>query len=492
MQSQGGPPRFVPRCPLMIRLALSWLWLLTLWACSGHSPSDPTHMLPSHVANPRPASGSWVTDQAGVLGPASTIVNRTLEDLHAETGAEVAWVALTSIGAQNPRSFATELFRLWEIGSRERSDGVLVLHVLDQRRIEIETGYGLEGTLPDAVCSWLIREVAAPYFANTEFARGHVGLAIGIATAIRMPFISHDELIATATAGADDGSLADVFTRSANTARSARREEPSDTAPVGLIFGGSLAFSLFGFLSYHVSQRRLYPDPEWRAAPPWPVIAVLSVCALLSLILVGLASPTFNAWFSATWLCAFAACSLVGACRFSRKARERHRPRRCARCDGELTRLPEQDTQVMLSAGQRLESAMRVRAYDAWQCTCGELEILGYRGPQRASRCIECGFATEQRVGSGPAQAAFEDSPAYREIQFECAHCHATRAIPMTIFQMPQGNASQPRHSSSSSHGSSTSSLGSGHTSSGGGSTSSESRSFGGGRSGGGGAGGSY
>ena len=61
-------------------------------------------------------------------------------------------VAVGSIGEQDLESFSNELFARWGIGQKENNNGVLVLFVLDQRKIRFEVGYGMEGILPDAVC----------------------------------------------------------------------------------------------------------------------------------------------------------------------------------------------------------------------------------------------------------------------------------------------------------------------------------------------------
>ena len=63
---------------------------------------------------------------------------------------EVAVVALQSIGDNDIDDFATELFTRWGIG-KQNDNGLLVLLILDQRRITFRTGYGIEGILPDAI-----------------------------------------------------------------------------------------------------------------------------------------------------------------------------------------------------------------------------------------------------------------------------------------------------------------------------------------------------
>ena len=82
-----------------------------------------------------------------------------LED---STTAQVAVVVLESIDYPVPKEFATELFRKWGIGRADVNNGLLILMVIDQRRMEFETGYGLEPVLTDGVCKRIQVERMVP------------------------------------------------------------------------------------------------------------------------------------------------------------------------------------------------------------------------------------------------------------------------------------------------------------------------------------------
>ncbi len=96
---------------------------------------------PAAVPDPRP--GGLVVDPAGVLDPATeAALDARLRALRADRGAEVALVVLDDVvGA--PKAFATALFNRWRLGDAARDDGVLVLMVMGQRRLEIETRWGV-------------------------------------------------------------------------------------------------------------------------------------------------------------------------------------------------------------------------------------------------------------------------------------------------------------------------------------------------------------
>ncbi len=117
------------------------------------------------VPNPKQArSGRYVSNPDGILSASAVrqidSVLRTVED---STTAQVAVVCLNSIGENVPKDFATALFRKWGLGYRQKNNGLLVLMVKDQHRFEMETGYGLEGILPDAICKRIQTEHMVPF-----------------------------------------------------------------------------------------------------------------------------------------------------------------------------------------------------------------------------------------------------------------------------------------------------------------------------------------
>ena len=106
------------------------------------------------VPNPKTANAhAFVSNPDGIL-KSETVqqMNEYLDSLQAQTGSEVAIVAVNSIGANELKPFATDLFATWKIGKAKQDNGLLVLFVLDQKKVTFETGYGLEGVLPDAIC----------------------------------------------------------------------------------------------------------------------------------------------------------------------------------------------------------------------------------------------------------------------------------------------------------------------------------------------------
>ena len=118
-----------------------------------------------------------VSDPDGYLSDSSELyINTALSDNRDQ--ADVFLVALSSIGDEEPKHFATELFNYWGIGDAETDNGVLLLFVEDQHAMEFETGYGAEATLTDATCAQIFNRTMVPYFKAGDY---EGGLCAGVA-----------------------------------------------------------------------------------------------------------------------------------------------------------------------------------------------------------------------------------------------------------------------------------------------------------------------
>ena len=127
----------------------------------------------TEVPNPREA-GVWVTDLAEVVDAADeAALNELLDQLEADTSAEVAVVTVDSVSG-TAKEFTTELFAHWGVGKADKDNGLLVVLVMDQRRLEMETGYGLEGTLSDSWLGGMQQREMVPAFRQGDFGAGLV------------------------------------------------------------------------------------------------------------------------------------------------------------------------------------------------------------------------------------------------------------------------------------------------------------------------------
>ena len=131
------------------------------------------------VPDPKQSPGShYVSNPAGILSAAAVArLDSLLGRLEDSTTAQVAVVVLPSIGEAVPKDFANALFQKWGVGRAQNDNGLLILFVLDQRRVEMETGYGLEGVLPDITCARIQREKMVPAFQSGDY---NAGLVAGV------------------------------------------------------------------------------------------------------------------------------------------------------------------------------------------------------------------------------------------------------------------------------------------------------------------------
>ena len=115
----------------------------------------------------------YVSNPDGILSQQAVDgLDIAIADIWQKTTAEVVAVVVKSIGEDEINDFATRLFEYWQIGKQDKSNGLLILVVEDQRKAVIRTGYGAEGLLPDVVCGRIIRQLMVPYFSKGDYDTG--------------------------------------------------------------------------------------------------------------------------------------------------------------------------------------------------------------------------------------------------------------------------------------------------------------------------------
>ena len=124
------------------------------------------------AANFPPLTGR-VVDQAKILSPVTVAdLERKLSDLEQKSGIQLVVATVPSLGGEEIEPYANELFRAWRLGEAKQNNGALLLIAPKERRMRIEVGYGLEGTLTDAVSSIIISNAIAPRFKAGDFNGG--------------------------------------------------------------------------------------------------------------------------------------------------------------------------------------------------------------------------------------------------------------------------------------------------------------------------------
>lgn len=126
------------------------------------------------LPNPRQTTRSWVLDQEKVISPTTEAqINNLISDLESKTTTEMAVVTVNSSQPYSSlKEMATELYNYWGIGKQGNDNGVLFLISVQERRMEIETGYGVEGILPDAKAGAILDDYVVPYFRQGNYDQG--------------------------------------------------------------------------------------------------------------------------------------------------------------------------------------------------------------------------------------------------------------------------------------------------------------------------------
>lgn len=100
------------------------------------------------------------------------------------SGNQIGVLMIPSLQGEALEDYSLQVARTWGIGTKDRSNGVLLLIVKNDRKIRIEVGYGLEGALPDIRAGQIIRGRMAPLFQQGQYYQGIKSGLNGIILAI--------------------------------------------------------------------------------------------------------------------------------------------------------------------------------------------------------------------------------------------------------------------------------------------------------------------
>jgi uncharacterized protein len=140
-------------------------------------------LLLSAAVYPEPVG--YVNDFAGIL---STRQRESLEArlraYERETSVEVAVAVVVSLEGETVEDYARGLFRAWGIGKADTHNGVLVLVAPSERRVRIQTGYGLESQLTSSEAQAITRTAMVPRFRENDYAGGTIAGAEAVIEAL--------------------------------------------------------------------------------------------------------------------------------------------------------------------------------------------------------------------------------------------------------------------------------------------------------------------
>lgn len=128
------------------------------------------------AAGQRPVPELWgmrVHDDAKILST-NTIqqLETRLKQFEDSTTNQIAILIIPSLDGEVLEQYSLKVVEKWQLGKKNRDNGVLLLIAVNDRKMRIEVGYGLEGSLPDITCNQIIRNQIAPAFRRGDFDGG--------------------------------------------------------------------------------------------------------------------------------------------------------------------------------------------------------------------------------------------------------------------------------------------------------------------------------
>jgi uncharacterized protein len=125
------------------------------------------------LLEPPPAPTARLNDYAGVLTAADRDrIERLLTERERATGAQMAIAIFPSLQGGSLEDFSIRLAERWRVGDKGLDRGVILVAFVEDRRMRLEVGYGLEPVIPDAVAGRIIRDAIAPRFREGRYAAG--------------------------------------------------------------------------------------------------------------------------------------------------------------------------------------------------------------------------------------------------------------------------------------------------------------------------------
>ncbi|MGZ5596637.1 MAG: TPM domain-containing protein [Usitatibacter sp.] len=135
-----------------------------LWAAAATAPPG---------AVPVPKLSARVTDLTGTLTAAERdALEAKLRAFETAKGSQVAVLIVPTIGSETIEEFAGRVTDEWRLGRKGVDDGALFVIAKQERRLRIQTGRGVQGTLTDALSKRIVSDIVAPRFRSGDFAGG--------------------------------------------------------------------------------------------------------------------------------------------------------------------------------------------------------------------------------------------------------------------------------------------------------------------------------
>jgi len=140
---------------------------------SVNTPQVASDLADGQLQRSIPTLNQPVIDQANVLTAVEKQnLSQQIRDLYRQGKAQIGVIIVPTTGNEGIFDFAMRVAEQWKLGSAKQDNGLLIAVAVNDHKLHIATGYGLEGVLPDILVNRIIRNQISPEFKQGQYGQG--------------------------------------------------------------------------------------------------------------------------------------------------------------------------------------------------------------------------------------------------------------------------------------------------------------------------------
>ena len=141
---------------------------------------------------PQPAEAQKFPKPKGAINDFAEVISQEYEnsmyqlarEILQKTGTAIVVATFKTIDDNDPADYANKLYETWGIGKKGEDKGVLIFLAVKERRVRIETGYGVEGILPDGLTGEILDRYAVPHFKKGDYNKGLLSTVAAVSSIV--------------------------------------------------------------------------------------------------------------------------------------------------------------------------------------------------------------------------------------------------------------------------------------------------------------------
>lgn len=216
-----------------------------------------------------------VNDNAQILSEnARKSLTETLKEHEDRTTNQIVILTILSLEGESIEDFSNKVFNEWKLGQKDRDNGILIVIVPEEKKMRIEVGYGLEGTLTDLQSGRIIRNIMAPRFREGNLDGGITDGTLAVISILNGNDLPESALVDETASSSVQSDLSDI-------------ESPDMSIAMRILLGAFIfgiigLFTIIGILTPGVGWfLYLFLIPFWAM---FPIVIVGTNGALICLI----------------------------------------------------------------------------------------------------------------------------------------------------------------------------------------------------------------